>query len=241
MDNIELKKKTFPIVILAVLIVVLIILALVYFYRGPILNLFNKEALVTDQTPKVKSELDLQKQIAEIIKTKDFNKCQEVQDATYRTACINNIALNLAQETQDLSYCQKIDNNLVSIEGCERQVIFQKSLDKENISVCNEAQNQAVQKECQDIFWLNLALKKDDVSLCNNYKAEQESNYCQDSFVFQKEFIKNLTNFDCKKFKDKQAEADCVVYKENLDKINPTICQSLKSNLFLSYCSIKKP
>ena len=110
------------------LIVVLLAIAPFFYFRK--------------QTVEVRDEkIRLQEQVAEIIKTKDFSLCDEMKDKVYFTVCNNNIALNLAQERSDLSYCQKIDNTLVLIEECERQVIFKKSLLKENIEVCDETQN----------------------------------------------------------------------------------------------------
>ncbi len=229
-----LSKNKFFVCVL-VIALPLVFLAIYFYYQ-----LAGKQEITKPVKTEVETELQLQEQAGEIIKTKDFKRCDEIKDETYQIVCVNNIALNLAEETQDISYCQKIDNTLVSIEGCERQVIFKKSLGDEDIGVCGETQNQKIQKECQDGFWLKLALKKDNATLCNNHQAEQEINYCRDSYVFQKEFIQNLTNFSCEKFADKQVEADCIVYKKNLDKntdrTGSMICRSLKSDLFLNYC-----
>lgn len=220
------KKKS--IILIAVLIFLFV---LSYFYRAPIVDFFK-----TWQKIEPRNEIKLQEQTAEIIKTKDFGQCEKIDDELYKTVCRNNISLNLAQETQDISYCQKIDNKLISIEDCERQVIFQKSLDKEDINVCKETQNQELQKQCQDAFWPSLALKNSDVNLCNNALAEQEKNFCRDNYLFQKEFIQNTAQFNCQKFTDEQVKADCKIYKESLGKQAHIVCTDLKSNLFSNYC-----
>lgn len=222
----------------AILIGVLVLAFLtVYLYKTPILNFFQKE--ITEQKEKIepKTELQLQEQAGEIIKMKDFKRCDEIKDETYKTVCINNIALNLAQEKQDISYCQKIDDKLIPIKDCERQVIFTKSLEKEDINICKETQNQEIQKQCQDSFWPSLALAKNDVNLCNNALAEQEKSFCRDNYLFQKEFVQDAKVFVCEKFNDIQVGEDCKNFKENIgEPKTPELCANLKSNLFLNYC-----
>lgn len=221
------KKKS---VILIIIFISLFVLG--YFYRTPILDF-----LKTRQTTESRDEIKLQEQAGEIIKTKDFGRCDEIKDEMYQTVCINNIALNLAQETQDISYCQKIDDKLVSVSSCESQIIFQKSLDKEDIRVCQETQNTELQKQCQENFWPNLALKKEDIKICNNLQTEQDKNLCSDNYLFQKEFItQKPAGFDCEKFKDEQVRADCKIYKTDSVKQTPDFCAKLKSNLFLNHC-----
>jgi hypothetical protein len=183
-------------------------------------------------------ETKLQEQIAEIIKTKDFERCKEVNNEMYRTVCINNIALNLASETQDISYCQKIDNKLVPIETCESQIILKKSLEKEDINVCLETTNQDLQKRCQDSFWVSLAQKKEDVSVCENIKEDATKNYCHDSYLFDNEYTQNdPVLFSCDKFNDEQTKADCLLRRDILNnKTTFKSCDDFKSSLFLNYC-----
>lgn len=186
--------------------------------------------------PEANAEIKLQEQAGAIIKTKDFNRCDEIKDEMYRTVCINNIALNLAQETQDISYCQKIDNKLVPIRDCEAQIIFQKFLDKEDINVCKETKNQELQKQCQESFWPSLALKKENIKLCDQVEIEKERNYCHDNYLFQKEFIQDAANFKCAEFFDKQVQLDCKAYQANSKQLTMETCGKFKSNLFLNFC-----
>ncbi len=182
-------------------------------------------------------EIELQKKAAEIIKTNDFNRCQEIENQIYRTVCINNIALNLAEEKQDISYCQKLDDKLISIASCERQVLLKKSQDKEDINICNETENSKIQKECEGSFWPSLAIKKKEINLCDNISTEQEKNSCYDNYLFQQEFMKSESNFDCQKFYSQQVKLDCPIYKENILNKKPIACDALKSDLFFNYCS----
>jgi len=93
---------------------ILILLAIFFYYfiskKQPIDQPISVEQLqqiletAPAAEPEANAELQLQEQAGAIIKTKDFNRCDEIKDEMYHTVCINNIALNLAQETQDISY-----------------------------------------------------------------------------------------------------------------------------------------
>jgi len=180
-------------------------------------------------------ELELQKRAAEIIKTKNFDSCTEIENELYRTVCINNIALNLAEETQDISYCQRLDDKLVSVANCERNVLLEKSLDKEDIGICDETSNSEVQKVCQDVFWQSLALEKGDSSVCEGAGEEEERNACFDIYLFNQEFLESEADFDCQKFYSQDVKEDCESFKEMLstDEMN---CGTLASSLFLDRC-----
>ena len=178
------------------------------------------------------TEQELQEQAAEIIKTKNLEACQQIDDKLYKTVCTNNIALNLAKEKQDVSYCQELDDKLVSIANCERQVLFEKSLELENISVCDEAQTTEVKDECKDAFWLSLALKKEDVVVCENAGSEKDA--CSDNYLFRVGFEGDQTDFDCTKFVQEDVKRDCEFYQEN----NSNSCSEFESSLFVDYCFI---
>lgn len=222
-------------ILLALLGVFILFLSVcIYIYLKP---LPEPEILPVTQiiplTPE--EEIKLQEKAAEIIKTNDFDKCQEIENQLYRTVCINNIALNLAEETQDISYCQRLDDELVSISNCEKQVLLKKSLDKEDINVCDETKNSEIQKECKENFWLFLAREKKDIKLCDNITIEQEKNSCYDYYLFQEEFIKSESNFDCQRFYSQQVKLDCQICREMILNKKPITFDSFKSDLFLNY------
>jgi len=225
---------------------ILILLAIFFYYfiskKQPIDQPISVEQLqqiletAPAAEPEANAELQLQEQAGAIIKTKDFNRCDEIKDEMYHTVCINNIALNLAQETQDISYCQKIDNKLVPIRDCESQVIFKKSLDKESIAICDETKDQELQKQCRNSFWPSLALKKQDNKLCDNIQTEPEKTFCYDNYVLQKEFTQDAANFKCTEFSDKQVRLDCTSYQANSKQLTMEMCNQFKSGLFLNFC-----
>jgi hypothetical protein len=186
--------------------------------------------------PEVKTELQLQQQVADIVATKDFSQCSKVSDAMYKVVCVNNIALNLAQETQDLSYCQKIDNALVPISDCERQIIFTKSVTKGDVSVCGETNDATIKEECIAGFWQAKAFNEGNTTLCENISNEFGKNYCYDNYLFSDKFQNNISGFDCRSFKDIQTQEDCKNYKKMPSQ--SVSCGELRSMLFSNYCSI---
>jgi len=228
--NCSVCKK--PIFYLIIIIAILfVVFGFVYYY----LEIVQKDITTLTQ----KQEIEIQDQVSEIIKTNDFDKCVEVQNEIYRTACVNNIALNLAQEKQDISYCQKIDDKLMSIASCETRVLFKKSLDQEHISICNETANKEIQQQCKDRFWPLLAVKKENIDLCQNVFIDDDKAVCVDNYIFQKEFISNENDFDCTEFDTQQSKSDCKIYKEKA--LNNTLndCYIFESDLFINYCFLK--
>jgi len=215
------------------ILVVILVLVCLYSNRDFSAETFN----TISEELKVDEEIALQKKAAEIIKTEDFSQCEEIENQMYKAVCINNIALNLAEKNQDVSYCQRLDNKLVKIANCERRIVFKKSQDKENIAICSEARDKEVQKECQNSFWPSLAVKKQDINLCDNILVKEEKNNCKNNYLFEK-LIGTEDSFDCQKFIDQQLKEDCQKYRENILKIGErTInCNIFKSDLFLNYC-----
>jgi len=182
-------------------------------------------------------ELALQQKVALIIKTKDFRKCESVNSELYRKVCINNIALNLAKETGDISYCQMVDNELIPISECEREAIFDYSLQKEDITICNKTKNSELKRECYQNFWPRLAMKKKNPQLCENIVNQSEKNLCYDKYLFFTEFVKSPPNFSCIKFRDLGVREDCEIYKQSLKKrVSGNICEMFSTNLFKNYC-----
>ncbi|MEA3344190.1 MAG: hypothetical protein U9Q16_00700 [Patescibacteria group bacterium] len=229
MDDYNHRKNIFYVII--IVIILLLVFGSVYYY----FKVFKKGA--TSLT--VEQEIELQEQVVGIIKTNDFNGCDQIEDEIYRTACVNNIAMNLAQEKQDISYCEKIDNKLMSIASCERRVLFKKSLAEEHISICNETENNEIQQQCKDRFWPLLAVKKGDIDLCQNVFIDDYKVLCVNYYIFEQEFLKNEKNFDCKKFNLEQFVSDCRIYKEQVSSNELNDCYIFESDSFVNYCILK--
>lgn len=183
-----------------------------------------------------------QEQLARVIARKDLAGCDAVRDQNSRTVCINNTAIILAIEKQDISYCQKIGAQSSSRENCERQAIFQKSVRSKNQKVCNEVQSQESREQCSDNFYLQTALKKQDPAACDLAPSDDRRKLCRDNYLLSvKDFVQNLEKFDCGALMSTGAIADCLMLKElpteNIKEAD--FCQSkMKSSVMAVYCNI---
>jgi len=260
-------KPNFIIIIFIILLILASISIFIYFNypklfktKNPI-PLLNEDSVLTPKkeinseenqketkNEKVAEELKLQEQTAEIIKTNNYNECDKIEDAMYKKVCINNIALKLAEETLDISHCQKLDNELVPRDDCERNVIASKSIKNDDISACLETKNQELQAQCQDNYYIQLSQKKDDIGICEQASAKEIKDLCYNTYLINKNFSADKDNFDCSTLRGIDEQADCNIIKEQLKQpgptqgfpINPSLgmsyCPDLKTDLFTAYC-----
>lgn len=128
---------------------------------------------------KIADEIKWQEQTAAIVKTEDFDKCGQLTDELYKIICVNNIALNLAKETQDVSYCQKLDDKLIRRGDCERQIVF------------------------------NKALEKNDIKICEQITEKDKADICYNNFLIAKNFNQNPEKFNCFSLRGAAARTDC--------------------------------
>lgn len=182
-------------------------------------------------------EAALQGQMSEIIKSKDFNRCNEL-GSTYRSVCVNNIALNFAQETQDISYCQKMDNTLVTISDCERQIIFAKAVKKGDAAVCYETRDAGLQKQCRENFELLFAIKKNDGGLCGKIADPESREYCYTKILVNNNPT-SVKNFDCSQFSQEKNRLDCKSYLESGIGKALEDCKRFKTELFAKACTLE--
>lgn len=224
----------------------LIILALVASVSwSPLRNLFSKKikppsasqsSLKSSLADENKSEEQkLQERVSVIIASRDLNRCNEIKDETYRKVCVNNIALNLAQEKQDASYCQKVDGSLISLSQCESEVIPEKALNEKDIKVCDEATSSEITSVCQKDFWSRLAAKEENIKECDNLTAGAERNRCYDMYFLAAEFITGKST-DCNQFASEQAKKDCELYKVIFENNKIQDCPKLKTDFFQLLC-----
>lgn len=196
------------------------------------------------QEERVAQELRLQAQVADIIKTKDITKCNAVNDALYATVCANNIALNLAQEQNNISYCANLDDKLVSRSQCEQQVVFSKSLQEENIAICKEAVNPDTVKRCEESFYTSLALKKSDSAVCFQISEKSKQDMCHNQIVLSKSnYLTNPETLVCGDLRSLGAQEDCALFKKAASsqvgqEALLSFCQKQKTNLFQNICGM---
>ena len=204
-----------------------------------------------EPTLSTEEELALQAQAGEIIKTKDFGGCDAIQNQMYRSVCINNIALNLSQETGDISYCLKLDDKLVPIAECERQIVSKQSIEKEDKAICQTATDEAVVKECEESYLFGLAGKKQDPSICDQEPDKTKADQCWNMYHVQKTLLHpglqgagTSPSLNCSVLRGVDAKADCTLMNEVKKDNNPQAiqqsCQNLKTPLFLQICMMSQ-
>lgn len=213
--------------------VVLVTALLGYAYRTQLIGVFdNAPALATDN----RTELQIQEELGVLIQTGSFDECKKINDAYYETVCINNIALALADEKLDVSFCQKIDNKLIPIIECERQVVMKKSIEREDMHICDEATDSGVREQCRTSFAIGLALKKNDIRACEQEATPERRTECADMFLFQTEFLADPSKFTCSKFREEDVRTDCVAFSKQDLSQGMGECSTLKTDLFINQC-----
>lgn len=193
-----------------------------------------KEVIPSNETqPK-----DWEIAAGDAIKTNDFKECDQIKDDKYKTVCINNIALNKANETGDVSFCDKVDGKLITKAYCQENAASQSSQTKEDISQCDKIQDEQDRAFCKESFFISLAIKKDDITICNQATKQQTKDTCKDMFTVRKENQKDFKTFDCKKLSTPQTTTECEKLKKVLaqEKKDMEACKEFKSPVMLDLC-----
>lgn len=184
------------------------------------------------------TEAQIQEQTDSIIAEKNFEKCGQIKNDLYKTVCVNNIALNLARETNDISYCRKIDDKLISVKECEAAVLLPKSLTRRDVNICGETSDSSLREECEANFWPNLAVWHGSQELCGNASVQEDEDNCRDNYLMQKEAAADMVNFSCGRFQNSQTKKDCELYKADINAITSQTCLEMESEVFSNFCFI---
>lgn len=222
---------------------VLALLSALYFdVKPPVRS--GQEETKQEAALSPEAELKLQEQVSPLIKAGDMKACERVDNAMYRSVCVNNIALQKAEETGDISFCQYLDDELIPKETCERQVIFRKSVDEGNTNACAETGNAALRQECENTFSSRIATEKEDPSLCDQSTNKLMSDQCWNGYYANRLPIAIKTSdmqaSICGIFRGEDVKADCDVIVENMREgdLEKTMeaCQAQKTGIFLQSC-----
>lgn len=191
------------------------------------------------ESPKIVSG-DPEQMVGSIIATKDVTRCSELGNAHWETVCVNNIALVLAEENQDISYCNKLDNILIERNDCVRQIILQKAIKAENSTPCQEAQDNVMRSECENRLYQILASQKSDGALCQKITDQAKASTCRDNYLLEHEFIGNEKSFDCTRLGNQDVKDDCVYAKKAVidGKSMTSVCNKMKSPQFTALCAL---
>ena len=236
------KLLKYALVGIGVALVITMLSALFFFKIGD----DGQKRQATEEKASLTSEqeLKLQEQIAPLIKGGDMKACDSVQNDMYKKVCINNIALNKAEETKDIAYCQYLDNELIERSSCERQIMNQKAIEKEDKSVCSETKDEKLKQECEDSFLFGMANKKQDPKLCDQDTDKTKADQCWNGYYAQKMMIPTddgkRSSPDCGLFRGEDTKADCQALasamKGNDQQKLMESCQSQKTRTFFQVC-----
>ncbi len=222
------------------IIIVLISLFLTFVFYAYKNTNFEKSKEKTKVQLTVEEELKLQKKLSDIVKQEDFSKCDAISNTSFKTSCINNIALNLAEKNLDISYCDKIDGKLVSKEYCLSKVLYQKSINDKNPFLCEKLNSENDKKACKTNFYLNFAfVDNGEWNKCSLEKDDNIRNICN-SFFYIKKIKEDPENFKCNILLDENMKKDCENLKKYLqDKDRYTLdCnQYFSTDSFIKSCN----
>jgi hypothetical protein len=216
-------------------------------WMTPVTSEVPPSPVAPEKALTVEEELSLQSEMAKVVATKDYASCEAVANGMYRTACVNNIALNLARETGDIAHCAKIDDQLVSRSECERETVLSASLVKEDPSVCNQAGDERVRTQCAESFLVRLATKNQDVTVCDRAETESEKDDCHNRVTILALGFMSGKPLECGDLRGDDVRSDCALMQKALKALDARAanapeqfadaCGKQKSALFETLCA----
>ncbi len=191
-------------------------------------------------TAEEKANQEKQAKVAELIKTGKLEECAKakrivIQGVDYETVCRNNVALNLALDRLDPSFCDKLDGNLLSIASCKNRVWAAKFANVKELAQCDEAPTGELKSTCQVLYWLNGAVQHDDVTLCDHLTESQTKTECRNSF-FLNRLASNPREARCENF-SAPLKQDCETLEKALSTPkNSQGCLRIRDVRLQSFC-----
>ncbi len=196
MDHLINKRN----IIVTLSIVVVIIAALVFWF-----------SIKKRSSPPNTSLLETT--TANIIKSGDASKCasvnQMVDGVNYETVCKNNIAQNKAVANLDISACNDLDDKLMSVAGCQSEIIAMLAAKATSVSFCDQWSG-AQGDGCRINFWTDAAMKRGNASPCSNLPASStQVAACETDFLMFTMAAAPTSTPDCTTFTTTAAKQQC--------------------------------
>lgn len=207
-----MQTKTKITILICILLISVFLALFEYKAKKQSENLNSKNSSQNSSASGGSSVKDLKQNVADIIKSENLSQCDGIEDAQYRKVCINNIAQNLAQKNLDVTYCDKLDNENFSVSDCKEAVIDELSIKNKDISICDKL---ADLSGCRRQYWQIIALKYDNVSLCDQAQDDEQKNLCRNNYVLQKFFLNDPKKTDCSQFASTAVQDDCKEVEDN--------------------------
>lgn len=150
--------------------------------------LITTKPWATSPSSQLAEDQKREAEVAEIIKTNDPAQCESVKDLVingtpYYTVCLNNVYTNLALEKSDPAYCEKLDNQMFSIESCKSTVMMQAVSTATSPAVCESMGSTELKSACVFQYWTQSAVKQGSVAVCNSMPDQKLIGPCRDSVL----------------------------------------------------------
>ncbi len=202
----------------------------------------QKEPTKQEASLTPEAELKLQEETTRLIKEGDLERCDRISDVVYRSACVENIASDKANETQDISYCRYIEGKFITKESCERQILIRKSIENEDGNVCGETESATVKKDCEDAYFLEFANRKNDPSFCNRNGDQEGSDRCWNRYQLGRAVASGRMISDCAIFRGSDVQDDCSALVSAETDTDPMkfkqACGEQKTGTFSIICAV---
>ena len=182
-----------------------------------------------------------QEMVAGIIAKGNIDQCAEargiiIEGVDYETVCKNNIHIDRAYENNDLSACEKLDNNLIQVDLCKQRVIVQAIMSGTNKDICEANLSDPLKLLCLETYWTEQAVARDDIALCNQLPESHQNARCKDNVLIEELVFKKKPT-SCDAF-SKSLQSGCELFKKNVSHAptNSTDCSISTSRVFESLC-----
>lgn len=178
--------------------------------------------------------------VGDAIATKDLASCDAFKGvpatdgADYYVICRNNIALTLAQEKHDPSYCDDLDGTLMSVSDCKRNVTVN-SATGGDLSACSAIASSTMQTACVTTYWAGQATRAKDPTLCSHITDSNLAAACGQQ-VLVAELVQNPAAFSCDQLSG-SLQSDCQLLQSAIKNKSIASCSGILDNRIRSACS----
>lgn len=223
-------KLTFLLAIIIVLGMSLIYFKFVFKKPVDLIQGLNVSTINLKAEQKKADEAIMEKTAA-LVSAKDPAQCylvdRTVDGVNYKTVCLNNIYLKLAEEKLDYSACEKLVDT--SADVCQRRVMQLIIAKEKNISAC-ESSPEKFKSSCSNAFWNFSAVDQKKPALCVKTSSPETAISCQNNVLIS--LVNKKITFDCASFPDKQVKSDCENFLKGKDG-----CISIRNSMIRTVCA----
>ena len=169
-----MKKKNIYFLIF-ILVALLVGGTAVYYYSKK-----SEKAPVSETVSETEKLSARQEQLRKAIEGKDLAACDKIPTKEDSVICRNTIAITLAKEKLDASFCGILDKK-ENQNTCVKEVFYDKA-EKEGVAVCQQAGTEEEKRDCEKEYYFTMATQKNDITQCVNLKNEEDINKCREDF-----------------------------------------------------------